>query len=359
MSHMDHLDPREMRKTLFRSIRRFFALDLAIDLGTANTRVYFPKEGTIIEKPTVADIEGESGGISSLGPCRPDIRTPLAQGVIVDQIASVSLLTPLIRRAQRHILIHPRILAFAPSDATEQERRNLTDVMRRAGAKDVAIVPEPLAAAIGAGMTDELHHAGMVVDIGAGVTDMAVIQEGRIIKSAAVRVACHDMQKAIRDMAEKNYDILPNAAELERLTGELCIPSPLNLEGSLPVRGASLDGGRIMTARIKRRDILFAAAPFLDIILGSLERYLRLLPNKTVCEVIESGIWLTGGGACIKNMGTAIESKTHIPVKCAVDPIHAVIRGASHIIQSMESLDHLWETMVWPISQTVSTPLRE
>src|SRR5262249_7266062 len=206
-----------MSLSIILGLRRIIAApDIAIDLGTANTRLYALGRGMIADEPSIVRMSLETGRVEAVGRCAVRLRyrngnassvSPLRAGVIEDVDAAASLLKPLMWRARRLGLMRPRALACAPTDASEKERAALIEVTRRAGASYVAIAPEPLAAAIGAGLDISSPYAQMVVDIGDGVTDIAVIRSGTLVATSAVRKACSDLHSAILNHVEKKYKV--------------------------------------------------------------------------------------------------------------------------------------------------------
>ncbi|MGH9802310.1 MAG: rod shape-determining protein, partial [Blastocatellia bacterium] len=199
-----------MQRAITAGLRKLVAPpDLAIDLGTANTRLYALGHGLIANEPSLIRFQQYTGEVEAVGaqaawlssndPYSPTV-SPLHAGVVADIEAASSLLKPFLKRAQRFGLFKPRVLACAPTDACEEERAALIEAAQRAGASEVYIAPEPLAAAIGAGMDVASHYAQMIVDIGDGVTDIAVVRSGSLILTSAVRTACSDLRNAVAQM---------------------------------------------------------------------------------------------------------------------------------------------------------------
>src|SRR5262245_64323369 len=207
--------------------RNLLAPDLAIDLGTANTRLYARGHGLIADEPTLIKIQPETGAVEAVGARAARLSkldrfayavSPLHAGVVADVEAASSLLKFFLSRAQRLGILRPRALACAPTDACEEERAALIEATKRAGAAAVVVVPEPLAAAIGAGLDISSPYAQMLVDIGDGVTDIAIIRSSTLIQTSAVRTACSDLQRAISQMVAFQYGVLLYPPEAERLT---------------------------------------------------------------------------------------------------------------------------------------------
>jgi rod shape-determining protein MreB and related proteins len=318
--------------------------DLAIDLGTANTRLYAGGKGVVVEEPTVSpdspqwisrhrqdrearDRESPSRGLPS---------TPVRAGVVVDVGAAAALLVPLIRRARRFHLARPRALFCTPSDATELERAALVETAHRAGASVLAVSPEPLAAALGAGLDPTSRFASMVVDIGSGVTDIAVIRSGRIIEAAAVRSGCSDLRAAVAAMVTLRHGVRLDPDEAERLMRVTGVQQGPGSHRMRLASGTGSDGGRV-TVAVSEDEVHAVMAPIVQAILERISTVLKDLPPVAACEVIEDGICLTGGGACLRGMAELISQITHLEVSVAPDPLRSVIYGAAQLLRGARS----------------------
>src|SRR5512135_1197775 len=219
-------------------LRRILAgPDLAIDLGTANTRLYAGDRGVVVEEPTAWNGQAQKAR-SPATPWQESQLTPVQAGVVVDIEAAAALLSPLIRRARRVHLVRPRALLCTPSDASEHERAALVETAHRAGASVLAVSPEPLAAALGAGLDPTSRYASMIVDIGSGVTDIAVIRSGRIIHSAAVRMGCSDLRSAVSVMVKVRHGVQPFLNEAERLIREAGVKAGCGSPGRYQASGS-------------------------------------------------------------------------------------------------------------------------
>lgn len=314
--------------------------DVAIDLGTANTRLYAMGRGMIAEEPSLVRIDSQTGAVTAVGmsaaslPSEPASRSvaPLRAGVVTDVRAAAQLLEPLLRRARRFGLIKPRVMAFAPTDACESEREALREAMFRAGASKVSISPEPLAAAIGAGLDVTLPYAQMLVDIGDGVTDIAVIRSGALIATFAVRTACSDLHAAVSSSVERQHSLLLYPQEAERIACQVGAVRKNVPRRRFKVLGTDKQTGQERSICVENYDVFEALDPVIGTIVDAVRRSVRDLPHTTACEVIESGICLTGGGAGLPGLAGLIASKTSLDVKPAVDPLRAVINGAKHML---------------------------
>jgi rod shape-determining protein MreB len=328
--------------------------NIAVDLGTANTRIYASDIGVIAEEPTLIklvnnnitnDIADEY--ISYLN--SKLVSTPLRGGVIVDVKNAIILLKPLVKRTRKR-LRHPVSLACAPTDSSDKERELLAEAVLHSGASHVAIIPEVWAAAIGAEIDVMQPEAQVVVDIGEGVTDMAVIRDGRLIYTSAVRTACADLKKAVHSAIMTRHKVYLYPDELQRLTHEISsMLQPKEFCHELTtVRGMDAIKRCSVSIQINNKDVISAMDPVVCKILKMIEHGLQKLPEKISCEILRSGICLTGGGACINGIDRLIASKTNLDVRIAPDPIHSVINGAIQTLNYWKGKECWWKNIAWP-----------
>ncbi|MBL8167819.1 MAG: rod shape-determining protein [Acidobacteria bacterium] len=331
-----------MSRSITAGLRKFVAPpDLALDLGTANTRLYAVGHGLIADEPSMIHVQPETGAVEAVGAraawlaCHDPYAnsvSPLHAGVVVDVEAATSLLKPFLQRAQRLGFFKPRALACAPTDACKEEREALIEATRRAGASAVVVVPEPLAAAIGAGLDIASPYAQMLVDIGDGVTDIAVIRSGGLIKTSAVRTACSDLHRAIAQMVSFRYGLLLFPQEAERLTHLIGATQNYDEERLFITAGTDLLTGEPTDLCISSQDVNEAMEPVLDVIVEAIHDVVRDLPLETSCEVIENGICLTGGGAQLQGLSDRLAAATQLEVRVPDDPMRAVINGARQML---------------------------
>jgi rod shape-determining protein MreB and related proteins len=323
--------------------------DIALDLGTANTRLYARGRGIIADEPSIVRMQTDTGRIEEVGISaafslkdkQHAIVSPLRAGVVADVKATTALLTPLLRRGRRMGILKPRVLVCAPTDACEEERAALIEATRSAGAASVAIAPEPLAAAIGGGLDVASEHAQMIVDIGDGVTDVAVIRLGSLLATDAVRIACSDLTQAVSDLAAERYSLKLYQKEAARLVHQVGATTPKNNAASFIVAGDDVRTGSLRRANIYGHEIAAALNPVLKKIVTAIRLAVGNLPPEIACEVIESGIRLTGGGACLPGMTTLIANETHLAVKPVREPMRAVINGARQML-TVGAATNLW-----------------
>ena len=331
----------------------FQPANIAVDLGTANTRIFAPNLGEIVEKPSIVSLVNQKKSMISDNYFQyinaKLAITPLKGGVIVDLEKTIALLRPLIQKSKGAV-VHPISLACAPTDTSEKERNLLSRALTNAGSSRVSIIPEVWAAAIGAGLDLSQSKAQLLIDIGDGVTDMAVFRDGRIVFASAVRIACSDLQKAVRSAIIMKHKIQIPILEAERLTNEMASYFDLEKasEKTVHTSGIDLVKRKEVHLEIKSCEIIDAITPVISKIIRMIENALRKLPEKLYCEIIESGIWLTGGGACIDGIDKIISLKTLLNVRVSDDPIHAVINGSIQTLNYWCGEKCWWENLRWP-----------
>jgi len=287
------------------SSHRLWRQDVALDVGTATTRVAIGMH-RLIEHPS-----------------ETIVKRALRGGVVVDGDAAVAFLKPLLAQVRVFGVVGPRVLACAPSDVKRSERELLIESIVKAGASSVVVIPEPLAAAVGAGTDVSSPYAQMIIDIGEGVSDCAIIQSSKIMATCAVRTGCARMRREIVQSAERN--------DLAALTdGEA--------EEILRSRGVAVSACNSLDAS-GRAHPAAAVEPVVEEILATIDSFLRGLPHSLGCEIIDSGIWLSGGGALIPGIRERLEERTGISVRIAGNPLFAVIEGARVILPVVAALN--------------------
>ncbi len=326
---------------------------IAVDLGTANTRIYASQCGEFTERPSFISITDRNTNNTSdeylkYTNNRLAIK-PLRCGVITDLKNATTLLKPLVRK-YRKFLMAPITLASAPTDTTDSERDLLRKALVNAGASHVSIIPEVWAAAIGAGIDLTHPYSQLLIDIGDGVTDMAVFRDCRMVFSSSIRLGCSDLQKCIRSAAMSKYKLQMYDQEAERLTHEVLSISNGQDHSykSFDVVGIDIVKRCKTSILVDKKDIISAMEPVLEKIIKMIEDSLKKLPEKTYCEIFESGICLTGGGACIEGMDMLISLRTKMKVRVASDPIHAVINGAIQTLNYWNGKKNWWKNLSWP-----------
>lgn len=316
------------------------AYDVAVDLGTAFVRVFALGRGLVAEEPSLVRVRRAPLAVESVGlraaephdgdPSISQVR-PLQKGVVRDVDCAAWLLTPLLRRARGLTLSRPAVLAFAPTDATADEAEAVREALLRAGAARVSILPEPQAAAVGAGLDLASPYAQMLIDVGEGITDAVVIREGRILVSVAVRVGCADLRSAVADVLASSVGALAADDEVDLLIRRAEASSPSEALSFRAAERPFSQRTRCEPRAIRCSDVREAMSPVLDQIAGVARAAWSALSEQVSCEVIESGLCLTGGGANLHMVVERIVRMTSLDVRIPPMPMHAVITGASRI----------------------------
>jgi rod shape-determining protein MreB and related proteins len=285
------------------------APDVAIDLGSANTRLFAAGRGLLAETPSII------GGAFH----------PLRRGVVADVGGVVALLEPLIGRVRR-LAMRPRALACIPSGASADERKALQQATRAAGAREVAILSEPLAAAVGANLDLSSGYGQMLIDLGDGVTDIAIVRGGQVIHNATFHSGCSDLRGALLTHLEHHRGVQVAEHDAERLVREACSLPTDTACSWMSVRNGS------QTLPVGSDDVLGVIEPVLDRIADFVGDFVRDLPNNLAVEVIESGACITGGGAKLVTLVDLLRVRSGLTIRVAADPLHAVIHGAGRIL---------------------------
>lgn len=324
------------------------ARDIGIDLGTANTLIYMKGKGIILREPSVVAVDVRNDTVKFVGSEAKDVigRTPasivavrpLKDGVIADFDIAASMLQLFIRKTLGNVSFNkPRIVICIPSGVTAVERRAVREVAFKAGAKQVGIVEEPMAAAIGAGLPVEQPAGSMIVDIGGGTAEVAVLSMGGIVASRSVRSAGDEFEKEIIAYVKRKYNVLIGDRTGEEI--KIAIGSAAPYEGEEPyeVKGRNLVDGYpkevVLTPAEIREVLAEPISMIVDAILSTLER----TPPELSADIIENGITLTGGGALLHGLDQLIAQETGMPVHIAEDPLDCVAKGTGIILESPET----------------------
>src|SRR5574340_1094333 len=297
----------------FRSLFSVFSSDLAIDLGTANTLVYAKGKGVIVNEPSIVAINKLNGDIEAVGRDAKEMlgRTPgnivairpLKDGVIADFKVTEKMLNYFIQKAHnRKVLVHPRIVIGVPSEITQVEKRAVMDSAYRAKASEVHLVEQAMVAAIGAGLPITEPSGNMVVDIGGGTTDVAVISLSGIVYSRSVRVAGNEMDEAIIQYTKKKYNLLIGERSAEQVKFEIGSGFPLDEPMTMEIKGRDLIEGIPKTLTITDAEIREALQEPVSIIVNAVRVALERTPPELSADIVDRGIVLTGGGALLKNL---------------------------------------------------------
>ena len=297
-----------------------FSKEIGIDLGTANTLVYMKGKGIIIREPSVAAVDIRNNVVKSVGQEAKDVigRTPgsivavrpLKDGVIADFDITTSMLQTFIKRAMNHSLTKPRIVICIPSGVTDVERRAVKESAEKAGAKKVSIIEEPMAAAIGAGLPVAEPTGSMVVDIGGGTTEVAVISLGGIVTARSVRVGGDEFDSSIIRYIKKNYSLLIGERTAERIKIEIGSAYPMEEERAMEIKGRNLINGLPQNLVISSAEIREALSEPVSQILNAVRITFERTPPELAADIINSGVTLTGGGALLLGLDRLIAEET-------------------------------------------------
>ncbi len=345
---LDIYDSALLEAPVFLSALSMFSSDLAIDLGTANTCVYARGYGIVLSEPSIVAINSKDQ-IEAVGNEAKEMlgRTPgsitaikpMRDGVIADFEAAEKMLGYFIRKAHRRkTLVRPRVVIGVPSEITQVERRAVRDSAYRAKASEVHLIEEAMAAAIGAGMPITEAAGNMVVDIGGGTTDIAVISLAGIVYSKSVRVAGNAMDEAITHYVKREHNLLIGERTAERVKMELGSAWPLEGRLEMEVKGRHVFEGKPKTIVLNDGQIREALADPLRNLVKAVRDALERIPPELSADVCDRGIVLTGGGALLQNMDERLRRETGLPVQVAEDPLSSVVLGAGAILSNIDLL---------------------
>ncbi len=322
----------------------FVSNDIGIDLGTANTLVYVRNQGIVLNEPSVVAVERSTGKVLAIGSAAKEMmgRTPgsiqavrpLKDGVIADFEISEKLIADFLRRVVKHrYLMKPRVVISVPSGITEVEKRAVRDSAENAGAREVYLLQEPMAAAIGVGLPVDQPTGQMVIDIGGGTSEIAVIALNGIVNDTSIRVAGDEFNDAIVNYLKKNYNLLIGELTAEDIKIKIGSAFPLEKELSLEVRGRDLVAGVPKNLKISSVQIREALAETVDIVVEAVRQTLEQTPPELASDILERGIVLTGGGALLRGLDKRLRQETNLPVNVAEDPLTCVVRGAGKVLE--------------------------
>jgi rod shape-determining protein MreB len=329
-----------------------FSNDLAIDLGTATTLIYVKGKGIVSCEPSVVAVQRDARGEKSvlavgreakemLGRTPGNIQAirPLRDGVIADFEITEAMLRYFITRAHnRRTLVKPRIIICVPFGITEVEKRAVKESAESAGAREVYLIEEPMAAAIGAGLPITEPSGNMVVDIGGGTTEVAVISLAGIVYSQSVRVGGDKMDEAIVAYMKRKYNLAIGEQTAERIKITIGNAYPLDEQMTMEVKGRDMVAGIPKTVVVNSDEVREALAEPINAIVEAALLALERTPPELAADIVDKGIVLTGGGALLKNMDVLLREETGLPVMVADDPISAVVLGSGKTLDHIELL---------------------
>jgi rod shape-determining protein MreB len=343
---------------LFGRLATYFSNDIAIDLGTANTLVYLKGNGIVLNEPSVVAVDQKSKKVYAVGAeaksmlgKTPDHITavrPMKDGVIADFEITEVMLREFIRKSQKkRFFIRPRIVISVPSGITEVERRAVTDSAQNAGARDVYLVAEPIAAAIGVGLPVDKPSGNMIIDIGGGTTEIAVIALNGIVTDISIRVGGDEMDEVIVQHVKKAYNLLIGDQTAEHVKMVLGTATRLEKEEEMEIKGRDLVSGIPKTLRISSVEIREALAEPLSQITAALKTALEQTPPELAADIVDRGIVMTGGGSLLRGIDVLLKEETNLPINVVEDPLTCVVLGSGKILGNL----HLYERIIMKSSR--------
>ena len=340
---------------MFGSFRRYFSTDLAIDLGTANTLIFARDKGIVLDEPSVVAIRHEGGPhgkkvIQAVGheakamlgkvPGNIEAIRPMKDGVIADFVITEQMIKQFIKKVHDSRLLSPspRIIICVPCGSTQVERRAIRDAALAAGASQVFLIEEPMAAAIGAGLPVSDATGSMVVDIGGGTTEVGVISLGGIVYSGSIRVGGDKFDEAIVNYIRRNYGMLIGETTAEKIKKEIGSAFPGSEVREMEVKGRNLAEGIPRSFTISSNEILEALTEPLNQIVSAVKIGLEQTPPELGADIADRGMMLTGGGALVRDLDRLLMEETGLPVVVAEEPLTCVARGCGMALDKMDKL---------------------
>lgn len=327
----------------------FKSKDIGIDLGTANILVTIKGKGIVLREPSVISIDAKTGEVIATGfeakemlgrtPKEINAIRPMKDGVIADFTATKLLLKDILSRVcKRYNAVRPRVLVGVPSGITEVEERAVEETIMHAGAREVYLIEEPMAAAVGAGIEIEEPSGNIIVDIGGGTTEVAVISLGGIVISNSLRVAGDELDEDIINYVKKELNLAIGDTTAEQIKKELGCAMPLMTQMSMEVKGRDLTNGLPRTITVTSDQVEEAMKESIEKIVEVVKITLEKTPPELASDIMEKGIMLAGGGALIQNLDKLISLETGMPVYVAEEPLDCVVKGTEKTLQDLEKL---------------------
>jgi rod shape-determining protein MreB len=330
----------------------YFSADLAIDLGTANTLVYIKGRGIVLREPSMVVVDDKTGKIQAVGaeakdmlgktPANMRIIRPMKDGVIADFDTTEKMLQYFIKRTRSgNQFLKPRIVIGIPSEITQVERRAVRDAALRARANEVFLIEQAMAAAIGADLPITEPGGNMIVDIGGGTTDVAVISLSGIVVAKTIRIASNEMDEAIVQYIKKKYNMLIGERTAEQVKIKIGSAYPLDEPLEMEVKGRDLAQGIPKTLNINDSEIREALEGVVQALIEVVKNTLERTPPELSSDIVDRGIILCGGGALLKNLDKRFREETSLPIFIADDPLSSVVLGAGKVLENLPLLEKI------------------
>lgn len=337
---------------LFNALWGLFSNDLAIDLGTANTLVYLKSKGIVVSEPSVVAVQKDATGNTKVLAVGTEAKKmlgrtpgsivairPMKDGVIADFDITEEMLRYFIQKVHnRKALVRPRIVICVPSGITQVEKRAVKESAESAGAREVYLIEEPMAAAIGAGLPITEAHGNMIVDIGGGTTEVAIISLAGIVYAKSVRVGGDKLDQAITQYIKRKYNMLIGERTAEQIKIEIGSAFAVDETLQMDVKGRDLVTGIPRTLQINSEEIRDALAETVNAIVEAVRVALEQTPPELAADIVDRGIILAGGGACLKGLDQLIHQETGLPVVIADDPLSCVVLGSGAVLDELDLL---------------------
>jgi rod shape-determining protein MreB len=332
------------------AVSGFFSNDVAIDLGTATTLIYVRGRGIVLNEPSVVALDKKTGrtiavGVEAkkmLGKTPADIAAirPMKDGVIADFEVTEEMLRGFISKIQRkRIFIRPRVIVCVPSGITEVEKRAVRDSVEHAGAREVYLVQEPVAAAVGVGLPVDSPSGNMVVDIGGGTTEIAVIALSGIVSNSTIRVAGDEMDEAVSQYIKKTYNVLIGEQTAEAIKLRIGSAYPIDDEEEMEIRGRDLVAGIPKTLMVGSVEIREALRETVYMIVEAMKLALEKTPPELAADIVDKGIVMTGGGSLLKGLDALLREETNLPINVAENPTECVVLGTGRILENLPAFE--------------------
>lgn len=324
--------------------------DLAIDLGTANTLVYLRGKGIIVQEPSLVVVNRRTGGVEAVGskakemlgktPNSVLVIKPMRDGVIADFEIAEKMLDYFIKKStnSRSFLLRPRIVIGIPTGITQVERRAVKDVALRAKASEVYLIEQPMSASIGADLPISEPTGNMIVDVGGGTTDIAVISMNGIVYNHSIRIAGNEMDEAIIQHIKKKYNLLIGEKTAEQVKMQIGSAYPLDEPMTLEIKGRDLREGIPKTIVVDDQEMREAIEDVVAAIIEAIKISLEKTPPELSADIIDRGIIITGGGSLLKNLDKRVREETQLPVFITEDPLTTVVLGAGKMLDDLDLL---------------------
>jgi len=337
---------------IFTNLYNYFSADLAIDLGTANTLVYIKGRGIVLREPSMVVVDDKTGKIQAVGaeakamlgktPVNMRIIRPMKDGVIADFETTEKMLQYFIKRTRTgNQFLKPRIVIGIPSEITQVERRAVRDAALRARANEVFLIEQAMAAAIGADLPITEPGGNMIVDIGGGTTDVAVISLSGIVVAKTIRIASNEMDEAIIQYIKKKYNMLIGERTAEQIKIKIGSAYPLDEPLEMEIKGRDLAQGIPKTLNINDSEIREALEVVVRALIEVVKNTLERTPPELSADIVDRGIILCGGGALLKNLDKRYREETSLPIFIADDPLSSVVLGAGKVLENLPLLEKI------------------